>query len=126
MIRWFEHRAFSGELKKLSKTIRTIKNDVEKVKRLIEAHFFDNKTQGSVIAPGKIHRVMEDSSVANREIWKIEVATPGVRPNLWPRLWFMIDGDVITLLAIYSHKMNYDNNEIDRVARERYEEILDS
>ena len=31
----------------------------------------------------------------------------------------------LLFLAIASHKINYDNNEIDRIAIERYKDILD-
>lgn len=125
MITWLRHSGFEKELKALKKTIRTADKDVEKVKKLLVAHFFVDQTRGTVIAPGKIHRVTVDNDVTGRELWKVEVITPNTKPSLWPRLWFMIDGESIALLAIASHKTNYDNNELDRIAIRRYLDLID-
>ena len=124
-ITWSEHSGYTKELKALQKTFRTLKEDVEKVKRLIIAHFFVEQTKNNVIGPGKIHRVMVENDNAGIELWKVEVIVHNTRSSLWPRLWFMIDGENIMLLAIASHKTNYDNNEIDRTAISRYRETLD-
>ena len=125
MITWLQHDAYLKELKALHKTTRSIEKDIEKVKRLLVAHFYVEQTKGDVISSGKIHRITVDNDVTGRELWKVEVIVPGLKPNLWPRLWFMIDGETVTFLAIASHKTNYDNNEIDRIAIERYKDILD-
>ena len=125
MITWSQHNAYSREFKTLRKTTRSIEEDIEKVKRLLVAHFYTEQTKGSVINPGKIHRITVDNDATSRELWKVEVIVSGLKPNLWPRLWFMIDGETITFLAIASHKTNYDNNEIDRIAIERYRDMVD-
>lgn len=125
MITWSEHSAFQGELKSLRKTVRSIDEDIEKVKRLLVAHFYDEQNKGNVIKPGKIHRITVANDVTGRELWKVEIITPGLKPKLWPRMWFMIDGETIAFLAIASHKDNYDNNEVDRVAISRYQDMLD-
>ncbi len=125
MTTWLQHNSYLKELKTLKKTTRSIEKDIEKVKRLLQAHFYVEQTKGSVISPGKIHRINIDNDVTGRELWKIEVMVPKLKPNLWPRLWFMIDGDTITFLAIASHKTNYDNNEMDRLAIGRYKDIID-
>ena len=126
MTTWQECSGFVHELKKLSKDFKTIKSDIEKIKRLLNAHFFVEETRGKVISPGKIHRVNIDYDTAQIELWKVEVSVKNLRPNLWPRLWFMINGDTIVFLAIASHKDNYNNNEMDRLAKERYYDLLDS
>ena len=125
-IHWLQHSAYQKELKALKKTFRTLEGDLEKVKKLLIAHFFIEATQGTVIHPGKIHRVSVDGDVSSRELWKVEVMVHGQRPSLWPRLWFMIDGENIAFLVIASHKTNYDNNEMDRIAKKRYLEMIDS
>lgn len=125
MITWLQHDSYLKELKALHKTTRSIEKDIEKVKRLLVAHFYIEQTKGGVISPGKIHRITVGNDVTGRELWKVEVIVPGLKPNLWPRLWFMVDGETVTFLAIASHKTNYDNNEIDRIAIERYRDILD-
>lgn len=123
---WSQHNRYKKELKTLKKSIRTIEKDIERVKKLLVAHFFNEETKGKVISPGKIHKITADKSVTGRELWKIEVMTPNVKPSLWPRLWFMLDGERITFLVVASHKTNYDNNELDRLAIRRYEDIIDS
>lgn len=125
MITWSQHDAFLKEIKTLGKTIRTVVADVEKVKKLLVAQFFVEQTKGNAIGPGKIHRVTIADDISGRELWKVEVMTPNVKPSLWPRMWFMVDGGNITLLAIASHKANYDNNEMDRLAIERYRDMTD-
>ena len=125
MIIWLQHNAYLKELKNLKKTTCSLEKDIEKVKRLLVAHFYVEQTMGKVISPGKIHRITVDNDVTRKELWKVEVMVPGLKPNLWPRLWFMIDGENITFLAIASHKDNYNNNEVDRVAIERYRDMLD-
>ena len=125
MITWLQHDAYLKELKALHKTTRSIEKDIEKVKRLLVAHFYIEQTKGGVISPGKIHRITVDNDVTGRDLWKVEVIVPGLKPNHRARLWFMLDGEAVTFLAIASHKTNYDNNEIDRIAIERYRDILD-
>ena len=126
MITWLHHDSFSKELKTLRKTIRPIDDSIKKVKKLLEAHFFIETTKGKVINPGKIHRVTVVNDVSGAELWKIEVMVPNLKPNLWPRLWFMLNGENVTFLAIASHNQNYDNNKMDRIAKERYESMLDA
>ena len=126
MTTWSQHDAFQKELKALKKKHRDIEKDIEKVKKLLVAHFFTEGTKGAVLKPGKIHRVTVENDTTGRELWKVEVVTKGLKPSLWPRLWFMMDGENITFLAIASHKDNYDNNAMDMLALERYRDILDS
>ena len=110
----------------LTNHVFLVLNSEEKVKKLLVAHFFIEATQGTVIHPGKIHRISVDGDVSSRELWKVEVMVHGQKPSLWPRLWFMLDGENIAFLAIASHKTNYDNNEMDRIAKKRYLEMIDS
>ena len=65
MITWLQHNAYSRELKTLRKTTRSIEKDIEKVKRLLVAHFYTEQTKGSVINPGKIHRITVDNDVTS-------------------------------------------------------------
>lgn len=76
MITWYQHSTFSKELKTLSKSIHSIENDIRKVQKLLVAHFYVDQTKGSVISPGKIHRITVENDVTGRELWKIEVVTP--------------------------------------------------
>lgn len=113
---FLEHSQFNRELKALRK-YRTIYDGLESVKRLLEKQF-DPARPEEVIAPGKIHRIHQDGIWA---LWKIEVAIPnsGLKPNQWPRMWFVVSGDKIALLAIGAHPQGYDNNAVDKMAMGR-------
>jgi len=45
MITWLQHDAYLKELKALHKTTRSIEKDIEKVKRLLVAHFYVEQTK---------------------------------------------------------------------------------
>ena len=47
MITWLQHNSFLKELKTLKKTTRSIEKDIEKVKRLLIAHFMLNKQKAA-------------------------------------------------------------------------------
>lgn len=118
------HDSFIKELKRLKKTIRTIDKDVELVKKLLSIQF-SKATNTPPIGRGKIHRITVLDEVSGGELWKVKVATANLKPNLWARMWFAISGNRIILLAIASHKDNYDNNTMDRMAEQRYREYID-
>jgi hypothetical protein len=67
------------------------------------------------IAPAKIHRITQSQTWA---VWKVEMVIPGsgLRPNQWPRVWFVVEGDSIAFLKVASHTENYNNVECERVA----------
>jgi hypothetical protein len=107
------HDSFINELKRIAKKHPDIA-ELKAVKRLLCAYFENGNTDA--IAPGKIHKVtVADSFV----IWKIEVHVTGIRPNLWPRLWFAVKDNIIAFLAIATHADNYSNNDLDAIATER-------
>lgn len=116
-MKFLEHDQFSKELKTLNKKYRTLGKGLDAVKRLFQKQF-DSITPEEVIAPGKIHRLHQNSMWS---LWKIEVAVPGsgLKPNQWPRMWFAVSGDKIVLLAIAAHMQNYDNNKLDAIASGR-------
>ncbi len=119
---WQQHDEFVAELKKICKKYPQVDDGVERIKRLLAAQF-DPQSPEAVIAPGKIHRVRADTTWM---LWKVEVLVPksGLRPNQWPRMWFGVSGETITLLAIATHMQNYDNNAIDIQALKRLTDIL--
>lgn len=119
---WQEHDGFVKELKKICGKYPQVKDGIARVKKLLAVQFDPTKPD-AVIAPGKIHRVRGDITW---EVWKVEVLLPksGLRPNQWPRMWFAVSGETITLLAVVTHMDNYDNNDIDRLALARLSDIL--
>jgi hypothetical protein len=116
-VNFLQHDQFYKELKKLSKKHRNINTGLENVERLLEKQF-DPSNPEEIIAPGKIHRVKQNTIWS---LWKIEVVVPGsgLKPNQWPRMWFALSGDTLVYLCVVSHTQNYDNNMIDSIAMDR-------
>jgi hypothetical protein len=119
---WQQHDGFVKELKKICGKYPQVDDGVAKVKKLLAVQF-DPLQPKEVIAPGKIHRVHGNNIW---ELWKVEVLLPksGLKPSQWPRMWFCVSGETITLLAIATHIDNYDNNEMDRKAISCLSDIL--
>lgn len=120
MISWQLHNGFERDFKKLAKKQCGLEEGLAVLKKLLNRQF-DSECQAAVIAPGKIHHIKTDD--LGWEIWKVEMMVKGLRPNQWPRVWFAVKGDTITFLAIRSHVDNYENNEMDALAEERYGEV---
>ncbi len=116
---WLEHDSFGREFKKFSNKFPSSIKGLEAVKKLLEAQF-DPSNPKEIIAPGKIHRVHQN---AIWELWKIEALVVSLRPNQWPRIWFVVNGDAITLLVIATHIDNYDNNAMDKRALDRISDL---
>jgi hypothetical protein len=118
---WQLHESFKNEYRKALKKMRSLDDGFSMAKRLLAAQFDPNHPQ-QIIAPGKIHRIMANTTW---EIWKLEMVVPksGLRPNQWPRIWFAVAGNTITFLTIGSHTENYDDNKKNQIACNRYSEI---
>lgn len=117
-MRWQQTNGFELEFKKISKKQRGLDSGFEKAKRLLACYFDPASPNRTVIAPGKIHRITD---YIDWEFWKLEVMVVGLKPSLWPRVWFAVSGDAITFLAIAMHNSNYTDAEIERLALERYD-----
>lgn len=119
---WQAHGSFVKELKKICGKYPQVEAGVSSIKKLL-AFQFDPLKPEEVIAPGKIHRVRSNMTW---ELWKVEVLVPksGLKPNQWPRMWFVVSGETITLLTIVMHVNNYDNNEVDRIAASRLSDVM--
>lgn len=116
---WQTHDSFDKDIKKLRKNYPQIDKSLAATRRLLERQFHPTSPE-AIIGPGKIHRVTQNQTW---EIWKFEMLVAGLRPNQWPRIWFAVSGDTITFLVANSHVNNYDNNECDLLAVERYSDI---
>ena len=116
---WQRHNGFDTELKRLAKKIHNLDNGLTKAKKLLEKQFHPSDPV-QVIAPAKIHHIQTKDL---RILWKLEMQVENLRPSQFPRVWFVISGDTITFLAIRSHIQNYDDNEINRLALDRFSEI---
>lgn len=116
---WQSHNSFYNEFLQANKKIRNLEAGFTIAKKLL-AKQFDPSSPVAVISPGKIHRLHGESTW---ELWKLEMVVQNLRPNQFPRIWFAVSGEVITFLALGCHVKNYDDNERQRVALERFSDI---
>lgn len=114
-MQWLKHEGFDGDFKKLSKKYPAAHDGLHKVKKLLSVQF-DPIDPKEIIASGKIHRRHQN---AIWEMWKVEMIVVGLRPNQWPRAWFVVSGDTVIFLTIATHMQNYDDNSMDKIALRR-------
>lgn len=117
MIQFLYHDATQKEIAALERRFRTIREGLSIFERLCEKQFNPVNPQ-QVIAPAKLHRVTQNDIWT---LWKIELVIPnsGLRPNQWPRMWFVVKGEIIVFLCISSHVDNYNDEKMDRLALSR-------
>lgn len=123
MITFLRHDDFEKEIAALKKRrLRYIQESLEGFQKLCEFHF-DPVSPQLRIAPGKLHRVTQND---NWTIWKTElpVINSGLRPNQYPRMWFMQSGAIIMFLCITSHIDNYNDAKMDTVATARVSDVF--
>lgn len=119
MFNFIEHSVFADEYKKfnskyfIDKSLKSLK--------LILAKQFNPDSPQLVIGPGKIHRVKTCDSC---DIWKVEMAVPGLRSNQSPRIWFAISGTRLSFLTIKTHIDNYSDNDVNKLAESLSSDIF--
>lgn len=118
MTQWQQHGSFVNEFKRISRKQKGLEDGFQRVKKLLSIYFDPLSPNTGVIAPGKIHRLTD---YVDWEFWKVEVMVIGLKPKLWPRVWFAVCGDTITFLAINMHNSGYDDNTVEHNALERYD-----
>jgi len=123
MIEFRYHPAFEKEIAALKKRrLRYIEESLRGFQKLCEFHFNPINPE-TKIDPGKLHRVTQNDIWI---MWKIELAVikSGLRPNQYPRIWFIISGASITFLCITDHIKNYKDSEMDRLAISRATDLF--
>ena len=117
MIQFLYHDGIQKEIAALEWRFRTIRNGLSSFERLCEVQFNPTNPR-QVIAPAKLHRVTQNDIWT---LWKIELVIPnsGLRPNQWPRMWFVVKGAIIAFLCISSHVDNYNDEDMNRLALSR-------
>ena len=122
MIRFFYHEGAEKEIAAQERRFKYIREALKIFERLCEKQFDPVKPE-RVIAPAKLHRVTQNDVWT---MWKIELVVPksGLRPNQFPRMWFVVKGDVIAVLCLGCHADNYADGERDRTALERLTDII--
>ena len=114
MIQFLYHDGIQKEIAALERRFRTIRSGLSAFERLCEVQFNPTSPR-QVIAHDKIQRIKQNDIWT---LWKTELVIPnsGLRPNQWPRMWFVVKGAIIAFLCISSHVDNYNDDEMDRLA----------
>ncbi|MEK7208439.1 MAG: hypothetical protein AAB699_02730 [Patescibacteria group bacterium] len=117
MIEFLYHDGIRHEIAALKRRFRTLGQGLSAFERLCSVQF--NPTDPKqVIAPAKLHRVKQNDVWT---LWKVELVIPnsGLRPNQWPRMWFVVKGNKIAFLCIASHVDNYNDEKLNQLALSR-------
>ena len=123
MIEFRRHPVFEKEIATLKKRrLRFIEESLRGFQRLCEVHFHPTDPEAR-IDPGKLHRVTQNDIWT---MWKIELAVikSGLRPNQYPRMWFVVSGATIAFLCIADHIDNYKDKEMDSLAFSRVTDLF--
>ncbi|MBI5621673.1 hypothetical protein HY933_02285 [Candidatus Falkowbacteria bacterium] len=118
MIQFLYHDGIQKEIAAIKKRrLPNIEQDFNSIERLCQVQFDPNNPR-QVIAPTKLHRIKQNDVWV---LWKIELAVrnTNLKPNQWPRLWFVVRGATIVFLCIASHIDNYNDEEKNNLALSR-------
>lgn len=120
MLEYLEHSKFSKQAADFKRRFPGFDEGFKATKIIFEVHFHPTSPSAR-IAPGKIHCLLRNP---NFVLWKLEMATAGLKSNQWPRVWFAVSGNRIAFLCMDTHIDNYDNNELDRLAQNLVTDIF--
>jgi len=122
MIEFLYHDGIQKEIAAIERRFRTIRDGFSAFERLCEVQFNPTNPR-QVIAPAKLHRITQNDIWT---LWKTELVVPnsGLRPNQWPRMWFVVKGAIIAFLCISSHVDNYNDEEMNRLVLSRVSDIF--
>ncbi len=122
MIQFLYHDGIQKEIAALERRFRTLRDGLSIFERLCDTQFNPTNPK-QVIAPAKLHRVKQNDVWT---LWKVELVIPnsGLRPNQWPRMWFVVKGSIIAFLCISSHIDNYNDEEKNKLALSRVEDFF--
>jgi len=122
MIEFLYHDGIQKEIAALERRFRTIREGLKSFERLCEVQFNPTNPR-QVIAPAKLYRITQNDIWT---LWKIELVVPnsGLRPNQWPRMWFVVKGAIIAFLCLSSHIDNYDDEAMDSLALSRVSDFF--
>jgi hypothetical protein len=122
MIEFFYHDGIKKEIVALERRFRAIKQAFSLFERLCEVQF-NPISPKRVISPAKLHRVSQNDLWT---IWKVELVVPdsGLRPNQYPRMWFVVKGSIIIFLCLSTHIDNYKDKETMNLALARVTDFI--
>ena len=122
MIQFLYHDGIQKEIAALERRFSAISDGLSAFERLCDVQFNPTSPR-QVIAPAKLHRILQNDIWT---LWKIELVVPnsGLRPNQYPRMWFVVKGSIIAFLCISSHIDNYNDEEMNRLALSRVSDFF--
>lgn len=122
MIQFLYHDGIQKEIAILEKRFVTIRDGLSAFERLCEVQF-NPISPRQVIAPAKLHRITQNDVWT---LWKTELVLPksGLRPSQWPRMWFVVKGEIIVFLCTSSHVDNYNDKDMDHLALSRVSDFF--
>lgn len=122
MIEFIYHDGIQKEIAIFKRRFPHISDGLLSFERLCEVQF-NPKEPKQVIAPGKIHRIMQNDLWI---MWKIELVVPksNLRPNQYPRMWFAVKGAIVVFLCISTHIDNYNDDDMNRLALSRVTDLF--
>lgn len=122
MIEFLYHDGIKKEIVALERRFRTIRQAFSLFERLCEVQFNPINPR-QVISPAKIHRINQNNIWT---LWKVELVVPdsGLRPNQYPRMWFVVKGVVVIFLCVSTHIDNYDDKETTNLALYRITDFI--
>ncbi|MDD3940756.1 MAG: hypothetical protein PHQ01_04265 [Candidatus Pacebacteria bacterium] len=122
MIEFINHKSFDREMRGVCKKYPRGYDSFASIKKLLSKRFSPVESE-NLIGPGKIHKI-EDYIDIGGELWKVEMSVSNLRPNQWPRVWFLLLNNVIYFLHIDTHQENYDNLESTNLAKDRISDLI--
>jgi hypothetical protein len=123
MMKFRYHPSFEKEIAALEKRrLCHLRESLNGFQKLCQFHFHPTNPE-SRINPGKLHRVTQNDIWT---MWKIELAVikSGLRPNQFPRIWFVVSGSALAFLCISDHIENYKDKEVDTLALTRVTDMF--
>ena len=122
MIEFFYHDGIKKEIVALERRFLSIKQAFSLFERLCEVQF-NPLNPKRVISPAKLHSVTQNDLWA---LWKVELVVPdsNLRPNQYPRMWFVVKGSIVIFLCISTHIDNYKDNESTALALSRVTDFI--
>ncbi|MFA6315096.1 MAG: hypothetical protein WC648_01860 [Candidatus Paceibacterota bacterium] len=122
MIEFRNHDGFEKEVSVFERRFKNVRFSLSGFKKLCEIHFNPLKPSPR-IAPGKLHRITQNDVWS---LWKTElpIIKSGLRPNQYPRIWFVVQGNTIVFLCMATHIDKYDDEEMNRIAQSRVTDLF--
>lgn len=116
-----EHPSFEKEFKKFSKKYPNGSSAFRHLRTLLSIHFLPKNKNNPQFTLKVLHRV--EGIGTNVVVYKIIMATKGLKHGQSPRICFWLRGLYITFLCFGTHIDNYKDSELRELAKRRIREL---